>query len=225
MTMRKLAIRILVLALPLCAGAFASTISDVTLDDQADNTKVSTISPSNWSEPATTTVVEVTIPPAAPSAPADRLLSPNPLWAMPLKQFSATRERPIFLPSRRPPAPAVTVAEAPRVIVPPKPKEPEKPELSLVGTIAGDDAKFAIFVDQSTKNVIRLKLGEEFQGWKLQSVQGRETSFERNQMTAVLTLPQPSPAAQPAIAIRNEFMPVAPETRLAPENPRRRRGE
>src|SRR5579859_2512426 len=119
---------------------------------------------------------------------------------MPLKQFAVTRERPIFLPSRRPPAPAVTVAEAPRVIVP-KPKEPEKPELALVGTITGDDAKFGIFVDQSTKNVIRLKLGEEFQGWKLQSVQGRETSFERNQMTAVLALPQPSPSAQPAIVI------------------------
>src|SRR5450631_3845625 len=34
-------------------------------------------------------------------------LTGNPLWGVPLQSLSATRERPIFLPSRRPPAPAV----------------------------------------------------------------------------------------------------------------------
>ena len=107
MTVRKYAIRILVLALPLCAGVSASAaISDSLLDDQADGAKTNGSVPSNWSEPATT-VVEVTIPPSKPGAPAERVLSANPLWAMPIKQFSVTRDRPIFLPSRRPPAPPV----------------------------------------------------------------------------------------------------------------------
>ena len=41
----------------------------------------------------------------------------NPLWSIPLSALSATRERPIFSASRRPPQPAV-VAPAEQVAVP-----------------------------------------------------------------------------------------------------------
>jgi hypothetical protein len=179
MIIRKHAVRILVLALPLCASAAVSTA-----------------------------VAEVTIPPAAPNAPADRPLSANPLWAMPLKQFSDTRERPIFSPSRRPPPPPPSAAVTVAKVVVPKPKEPEQPQLSLVGTIASDEDKFGIFVDLATKNVLRLRVGEDFQGWQLQSVQGRETTFQKNQLTFVMALPQPglgqAVVAQPAAATRSE---------------------
>jgi general secretion pathway protein N len=211
--------------LPLCAGASAATgISDPPLDDQADGARANASVPSTWSEP-TTTVVEVTIPPSgtpAPAAPAERALSANPLWAMPLKQFSVTRERPIFLPSRRPPAtPEVTVV-APRVIA--LPKEPERPQLSLVGTISGDDDKFGIFVDQSTKAVIRLKVGDDFQGWVLRSIQGREASLEKSQKSVVLALPQPS-SSQAAVAVRNEaWSPASDDEKLLPANTRPRIG-
>ena len=221
MTMRKNAIRLLVLALPLCAGASASTvIPDPPLDDQADGARANASVPSNWSEP-TITVVEVTIPPSGPTAPAaptERALSANPLWAMPLKQFSVTRERPIFLPSRRPPAAPETTATAPRVVA--LPKEPERPQLSLVGTISGDDDKFGIFVDQSTKAVIRLRVGDDFEGWKLRSIQGREASLEKSQKTVVLALPQPS-TSQSAVAVRNEaWSPVSDNEKLLPANTR-----
>jgi hypothetical protein len=220
MTMRKHAIRFLVLALPLCASTSASTaISDPSLDDQAGSRADASV-PSTWSEP-TTTVVEVTIPPpgaAVPAAPAERTLSANPLWAMPLKQFSVTRERPIFLPSRRPPAaPEATVA-VPKVVA--LPKEPERPQLSLVGTIAGDDDRFGIFVDQSTKAVIRLRVGDDFQGWKLRSIQGREASLEKSQKTVVLELPQPS-SSQAAVAVRKDaWSPVSENEKLLPANTR-----
>jgi general secretion pathway protein N len=223
MTMRKHAIRILVVALPLCAGASASTaISDSSLDDQADSAKASASVPSNWSEPAVT-VVEVTIPPSAPpapAAPAERALSANPLWAMPLKQFSVTRERPIFLPSRRPPA-AVSAVTVSKAVVPPKPKEPEQPQLSLVGTISSDEDKFGIFVDQSTKAVVRLRLGDEFQGWKLQSVQGRDASLEKNQQTAVLSMPRIG-LSQPSVAVRSEVPIGSDDGKLLPVTARPR---
>jgi hypothetical protein len=164
--MRKPAIRTLVLALPLYVSASAATaVSESSLDDQADGAKPNASVPSIWSEP-TTTVVEVTIPPSTPGAPAaERPLSANPLWGTSVKQFSVTRERPIFLPSRRPPAPPPSAITVAKVASPPKPKEPEQPQLSLVGTISGDDAKFGIFIDQATNAVVRLKLGEDFQGW------------------------------------------------------------
>ena len=216
MTNRSYLIRILVLALPLCATASATTaISDSSLDDQADGAKTKASVPSNWSEP-TTTVVEVTIPPATPNAPAtERTLSANPLWEMPLKQFSVTRERPIFLPSRRAPAPPASIVTVAKVVVP-KPKEPEQPQLSLVGTISGDDARFGIFVDQATKNVLRLKVGEDFQGWELRSIQAREASFQKNQLTFVVALPQPG-LSQPSVAVREEGRPPGTEDgRLLP---------
>src|SRR5262245_28391744 len=45
----------------------------------------------------------------------------NPLWAIPLELLSASRERPIFLPSRRPPAPIVArSAPAPQPVASPQ---------------------------------------------------------------------------------------------------------
>ena len=217
MTNRSYLIRILVLALPLCAAASATTaISDSSLDDQADGAKTKSSVPSTWSEPAST-VVEVTIPPATPNTPAaaERTLSANPLWEMPLKQFTVTRDRPIFLPSRRAPAPPASIVTVAKVVVP-KPKEPEQPQLSLVGTISGDDARFGIFVDQATKNVLRLKVGEDFQGWELRSIQAREASFQKNQLTFVVALPQPG-LSQPSVAVREEGRPPGSEDgRLLP---------
>jgi hypothetical protein len=191
--MRKLAIGITVLALSVYGGISASTsaVSHDALDDQADGTRMGAAAASSWTNPAAT-VVQVTATPPAPVAPgSERTLSANPLWAMPLAQFPVTRDRPIFSPSRRPPATAVAPVPAPKVAAMPKPREPERPQLALVGTIASDEEGFGIFVDQSTKAVLRLKVGEDFQGWTLRSVQGRETALEKDQQVVTLALPQP----------------------------------
>jgi hypothetical protein len=190
---RKLVIGITVLALSVYGGASVSTsaVSNDALDDEADGTRAGSPASSTWANPAPT-VVQVVVAPPAPVAPApERALSANPLWAMPLAQFAVTRDRPIFSPSRRPPPTAVAPAVRPKVVAIAKPREPERPQLTLVGTIAGDEEGFGIFVDQSTKAVLRLKVGEDFQGWKLQSVQGRETALEKDQQVVTLVLPQP----------------------------------
>jgi len=190
---RKLAIGITVLALSVYGGISASTsaVSNDALDDQADGTQMGPAAASAWTNPAAT-VVQVTVAPPAPVAPGSgRTLSANPLWAMPLAQFPVTRDRPIFSPSRRPPATAMAPVGAPKVAAMSKPREPERPQLTLVGTIASDEEGFGIFLDQSTKAVLRLKIGEDFQGWKLRSVQGRETALEKDQQVVTLVLPQP----------------------------------
>ncbi len=50
---------------------------------------------------------------------------------------------------------------------------------------------FGIFLDQSNKTALRLKIGEDFQGWKLRSINGREVTMEKDEQGAVLALPQP----------------------------------
>lgn len=142
-----------------------------------------------WDQPATSAPVVVR-PPQATPAKAERTPSANPLWAIPLATLSNTRERPIFSPSRRPPPPAVAAAPVEKP-PPPKPLRVERPQLSLVGTVGGGDESIGIFVDLATKAALRLKIGEAYQGWKLRAVQGREVTLERDQLTAILSLPQP----------------------------------
>jgi general secretion pathway protein N len=74
---------------------------------------------------------------------------------------------------------------------PPRKKEVEPPPLALVGTIASEQEGFGIFLDQSTKEALRLKIGEDFQGWKLLAIKGGQVTMEKDQQAAVLTLPPP----------------------------------
>jgi hypothetical protein len=207
--MRKHAIGAAVLVLSICGGgpASMSAVSGVALDDPADGARAgSPTTPSLIESPAA--VVQVTAPPAPAAPAAERVLSANPLWAMPLAQFPVTRERPIFSPSRRPPSPAVAPVVVPKMVAVPKPKEPDRPQLTLLGTIVGDEEGFGIFLDQSTKAVVRLKVGEDFQGWKLRSVQGREAALEKDKKVVTLALPQPGLGTSPPTEVRNEVRPV-----------------
>jgi hypothetical protein len=188
------------------AGAATSAASDDALDGALSDDARAAGSPAVMAVPVAPPVATVRVV-ASPPAP-ERALSANPLWAIPLAQLSATRERPIFSPSRRPP-PAAVAAE-PAIVKAPavRKKGPETPPLALVGTIASDEEGFGIFLDQSTKVAIRLKVGEDYQGWKLRSVQGRETALEKDQQIVTLALPQPG-LGQPPSEVRNELSPTA----------------
>ena len=143
----------------------------------------------------------VDVAPAAPTRVDRSDPSGNPLWAIPLSALTATRERPLFLPSRRAPAPAVAgmpVVAAP----PPSPRASveEQPPLTLVGAIASETEGFAVFLDQATNNVIRLKTGQDHSGWVLRSVKGREVTLQKEGRAATLMLPAPGnlSSAEPA---------------------------
>jgi general secretion pathway protein N len=141
--------------------------------------------------PASEPVTSVRLAPS--QSPAPRPLIANPLWGIPLKALAHTRDRPVFSPSRRPPPVAVAEPEDSKPPPPPPPRKAEivPPPLSLVGTIAGGDEGFGIFLDQSTKAALRLKIGDDYQGWKLRAINGREVTLEKDQQGALLTLPAP----------------------------------
>jgi hypothetical protein len=155
--------------------------------------------PSLWDRPVSLAPIVVNAAAPAKTAKSERVQSANPLWAIPLATLTTTRDRPIFSPSRRPPPPTV----APVVVVaapPPRPKpvKVERPQLALVGTIAGPEQSFGIFVDQNTKAALRLKIGEDYQGWRLSAVAPGEVTLEHGEQTTVLSLPPPDAnAAQP----------------------------
>jgi hypothetical protein len=188
------------------AAALTSVAATDPLDtDGAEDARGGSPASAIWQQPAARSQVQVVTAPAVPAPTPERALSANPLWAIPLTALSGTRDRPIFSPSRRPPTPAVAPAAAPKVAAVARPREPERPPLALVGTIASGDEGFGIFLDPSTKTALRLKVGEDYQGWKLRSVQGRETTLEKDQQVVTLALPQPGVGQ--ASEIRNEPRP------------------
>jgi len=131
------------------------------------------------------------IRPPAPAAGRER--HGNPLWAIPLSVLTTARERPLFLPSRRAPAPAVAGPAAAEPVAPaPSPTAaPEKPRLALVGAVVGDREGIAVLLDETTRAIVRLKTGESHAGWTLRSVRQREATLEKDRETMILALPAP----------------------------------
>ncbi len=115
----------------------------------------------------------------------------NPLWGIPISALDATRERPVFSPSRRPPMPPVVAERAAVPPPPPKPAEPEQPLLTLVGTAIGQPKNVALVLDRTTKTLVRLHVGEAVSGWILRAVDSREMTVEKNSQTVTVALPAP----------------------------------
>jgi hypothetical protein len=158
--------------------------------------------------------------PRIKSAAVDRAPpSGNPLWTIPLKDLSDTRERPIFSASRRPPPPPAV--ERPYVPPPPRVETKPPPEplmLSLLGTIAGDGSGVALFMEKSSQEVVRLRTGESHNGWVLRSVHGREAMLEKGERKETVTLPSPGDTAAAGVP---QGMPAMPGTPVMQENGRR----
>jgi hypothetical protein len=126
--------------------------------------------------------------------------SGNAVLAVPLSKLSVTRERPIFSPSRRPPPPPIVAAVIAKPVERAKPAEPENPPLILVGTVVGEDSGIAVLVEQSTENVVKLRVNESHQGWTLQSIKGREVTFQKDRKSSILALAAPGTGSEPASA-------------------------
>src|SRR6266496_1371786 len=138
----------------------------------------------------------------------------NPLWTIPLNTLTATRERPLFTPSRRPPTQALPAVIASVPPPPPPVAEPEQLGLRLLGTIAGREDGIAICLNLATSEVVRVRTGESFDGWHLRTVRGREATFEKAARQEVLALPSPDDPRPPAA-----MLPQIPGAQALPLSP------
>jgi general secretion pathway protein N len=128
-------------------------------------------------------------PAAEPAAAQPEPVLGNPLWSIPVRALSATRERPIFSPSRRPPPPVIAnVPVAKPLAVPVAAAPPEPLALRLIGTIATPNGGIAILSEDSVRPSIRLRLGESHSGWVLREVQSREVSLEKGDRIETIVL-------------------------------------
>jgi general secretion pathway protein N len=137
--------------------------------------------------------------PRAPD-PGARARAGNPLWTVPLSTLSATRDRPLFSASRRPPIVALPiVAPPPQKQEAPAPPPPERPLLTLIGTIVSPEASVAMLQGSNTEAISRLRVGQENDGWQVRGIGLRSIVVEKGAQSVELGLPTPNgaPAEQP----------------------------
>jgi general secretion pathway protein N len=126
----------------------------------------------------------------------------NPLDALKLEDLSATRERPLFVATRRAPAPMR--AETP----PPAPPPVEEkavalgpPPFDLIGAVVGKRESIALLRNKTTSEVLRLRPGEEAEGWRVGAVGLRSVALERDGRKESLALAgPPTDPAGPVVA-------------------------
>ncbi|MFS8039551.1 hypothetical protein ACI7BZ_21835 [Xanthobacter sp. AM11] len=114
-------------------------------------------------------------------------LGGNPVRTVPLERLAATRARPLFTPSRRPPSPPLK-ASPPAPAASATATAPDPPRVALIGTVVGVSDAYGIFRIEATGSVVRLRTGESYNGWVLRSVRRRDAELEKDHGTEVLVL-------------------------------------
>jgi len=89
------------------------------------------------------------------------------LAAQPLDRLSATRERPLFSPTRRPPPPP------PPVVVAPEPPPPP-PDVALFGIVMDGDEAHAVVRAGPAAKIMNVRVGDDIGGWKVAQIEGRQ---------------------------------------------------
>ncbi len=121
--------------------------------------------------------------PHALGQPPEQPTVANPLEAQPLDRLSATRNRPLFSPTRRPtpPPPPPPPEQAPVAVV------PQPPNLTLVGIVLDDEGARALIRSSATK-ADRVQIGDDIGGWKVAQIDGRRLVLSFDGRFATFTL-------------------------------------
>lgn len=122
----------------------------------------------------------------APMTPAPEPFTLPELRPVPLGEVSTALERPLFVPSRRPPA-----AQA---------APPAALNATLAGVLTDGSEKVAIITTSGADRAVRLREGELFHGWRVTRIDDYSVVLERDGRTErlVLTFRGPPPGAGPA---------------------------
>jgi hypothetical protein len=132
-----------------------------------------------------------------PGGPSAATLQ-NPLAVHSLSELTATRERPLFSPTRRPPPPPA-VAEAE-----PAPPPAPPPNLQFSGVVMDKKGALAIIRPNASAAAKYVRVGDVVSGWKVGQIERRQLILSLDGRSATFTLfdhakqteqQQPSPLA------------------------------
>lgn len=136
---------------------------------------------------------------AAPADPAASAAAGGALAGIPLATLSATRDRPLFLPARRRPAPPPAQVALEPAPPPPLPVAQEPPpRLTLLGIIRSrKTGGAAVVLDETDHTSLSLKPGDDRHGWVVQAIDGNIVTLKNGERVVRLTYPEPANRSGP----------------------------
>jgi hypothetical protein len=128
----------------------------------------------------------------------------NPLSRISIDSLSATRDRPIFSASRRPPLAPLPVRS---VALPPPPPPPEPvapPNLMFYGTFESDDDLGAVVQPGLNERSSVIRFGTYVQGWRVTEISRQRLVLSLDDRTVVFSLFNQKEASAPPIASQSK---------------------
>ena len=117
----------------------------------------------------------------APSQDTSGITLSNPLASQPLELLSAIVDRPLFSPSRRPPAAPVS-----RTAEPTAPASP--PDLVVSGIVMDGTSARAVVRVGTEKKIFHAHVGDNIDGWTVSQIEGRKLVLSLGDRFATYTL-------------------------------------
>ncbi len=127
-------------------------------------------------------------------------LPPEPQFSMlPIEDFQAILERPIFSPSRRPPsAESIDSVELPATT--------GDVSFVLKGILIDEDERTALFRSKDSDKLVRLGEGDKIEGWTLVRIEADQVVFASGEIERVLqpTFDPPAPSRRKKRSQKNK---------------------
>jgi len=142
--------------------------------------------------------------------------SGNPLWSVRVEDLSATRDRPVFSPSRRPP-PVAIVNAAPPPAPPPKAAAPvAPPTLTFFGTFESDEEVGAAIQAGASEKARIVRFGDYIDGWRVTGIDRHRLVLSLGERTAEFSVFVKEAIGAPP-TVRQELLAPEPMPPLAVE--------
>jgi hypothetical protein len=114
------------------------------------------------------------------------LATGNPIAVLSLDRLSATRDRPLFSATRRPPSALISRLAASDPVPLVLPVSP--PTLVLVGVVTEANGGFALVRTPNQAGTHRIRVGDQIDGWRVAQIAPRRLFLARQDRSAAFTL-------------------------------------
>ena len=123
----------------------------------------------------------------------------NPIAEVPFDRLSATRDRPLFSPSRRPAVlPQPPPPAGPRIEHAPRPSPVQSPSVALFGIVVGAQGPRAFIGMGPTDPIVGVRPGDDVHGWMVTAITQRSLVLSRADLSATFMLFSPENASRVA---------------------------
>jgi len=130
----------------------------------------------------------------------------NPLASVSLSDLGATRQKPLFSPSRHPPVPPPP-PPAPVLVREPEAPPPVPPAIILLGVVTTADGPRAIIKQTATDKARTIQVGDDVAGWKAAEIEPTRVVLSHDVQNTDVAMFNPKAMRHAKLAVRTRTKP------------------